>query len=141
MIERFRAATETGDLQGLMDVLAPDVVLMTDGGGKVKAALNPIFGRDKVFRFLTAVAPEALELEPVWLNGSPAIQFVVAGHRDGVGTMLVEDGVVTRLFLVRNPDKLGSVAGEVPLNPRVTAAAAVRGGRNPSGHRPRDPVR
>ena len=116
VIERFRAATETGDLQALMDVLAPDVVLMTDGGGKVKAALNPIFGRDKVFRFLTAVAPEALELQPVWLNGSPAIQFVIAGQRDGVGTMLVEDGVVTRLFLVRNPDKLGAVAAEVDLS-------------------------
>lgn len=41
---------------------------------------------------------------------------MVAGHRDGVGTMLVEDGVVTQLFLVRNPDKLGSVAGGVPLS-------------------------
>ena len=57
VIERFRAATSTGDIQGLMDVLAPDVVLMTDGGGRVKAALNPIFGREKVFRFLSAVTP------------------------------------------------------------------------------------
>jgi RNA polymerase sigma-70 factor (ECF subfamily) len=96
-------------------VLAPDVVLMTDGGGKVKAALNPIFGREKVLRFLSAVAPGELELVPVWLNGSPAIQFVVAGRRDGVGTMVVEDGVVTRLFLVRNPDKLGAVGEEVGL--------------------------
>ncbi|KQV71592.1 RNA polymerase subunit sigma-24 [Nocardioides sp. Root122] len=115
VIEKFRAATAGGDLQSLMDVLAPDVVLMTDGGGKVQAALNPIYGRDKVFRFLTAVTPDALELEPVWLNGSPAIQFVIAGQRDGVGTMLVEDGVVTRLFLVRNPDKLGRVGDEVDL--------------------------
>lgn len=115
VIERFRAAAEGGDLQSLMDVLAPDVVLMTDGGGKVQAALNPIYGRDKVFRFLTAVTPEGLELVPVWLNGSPAIQFVVAGRRDGVGTMLVEDGVVTRLFLVRNPDKLGAVGEPVDL--------------------------
>ena len=115
VIARFRAATETGDLQGLMDVLAPDVVLMTDGGGKVQAALKPIFGREKVLRFLTAVTPEAIELEAVWLNGSPAIQFVIGGQRDGVGTMLVEDGVVTRLFLVRNPDKLGSVASPVDL--------------------------
>ena len=115
VIAKFRAATEGGDLQSLMDVLAPDVVLMTDGGGKVQAALNPIYGRDKVFRFLTAVAPDALELVPVWLNGSPAIQFVIAGQRDGVGTMLVEDGVITRLFLVRNPDKLGRVVEEVPL--------------------------
>ncbi|GAB3026014.1 RNA polymerase sigma24 factor [Nocardioides flavus (ex Wang et al. 2016)] len=116
VIERFRAATQTGDLQGLMDALAPDVVLMTDGGGRVKAALNPIIGREKVLRFLTAVTPEALELEPVWLNGSPAIQFVVGGQRDGVGTMLVEDGVVTRLFLVRNPDKLRAVDEEVGLS-------------------------
>ena len=116
VIERFRAATEGGDLQSLMDVLAPDVVLMTDGGGKVQAALNPIYGRDKVLRFLTAVTPDAIELVPVWLNGSPAIQFVVGGQRDGVGTMLVEDGVVTRLFLVRNPDKLGSVTAEVGLS-------------------------
>jgi RNA polymerase sigma-70 factor (ECF subfamily) len=115
VIERFRAATAGGDLQALMDVLAPDVVLMTDGGGKVKAALNPIFGREKVLRFLSAVAPGELELVPVWLNGSPAIQFVVAGRRDGVGTMVVEDGVVTRLFLVRNPDKLARVTHEVPL--------------------------
>ncbi len=115
VIERFRAATETGDLQALMDVLAPDVVLMTDGGGKVQAALNPIRGRDKVLRFLAGVTPDALELEPVWLNGSPGIQFVVDGQRDGVGTMLVEDGVVTRLFLVRNPDKLGAVGTEVGL--------------------------
>lgn len=115
VIERFRAATETGDLQALMDVLAPDVVLMTDGGGKVQAALNPIPGRDKVLRFLAGVTPDALELEPVWLNGSPAVRFVVDGQRDGVGTMVVEDGVVTRLFLVRNPDKLGAVGTEVGL--------------------------
>jgi RNA polymerase sigma-70 factor (TIGR02957 family) len=115
VIERFRRATETGDLQVLMDALAPDVVLMTDGGGKVHAALRPIYGRDKVLRFLTGVTPEALELEPVWLNGAPAIQFVVGGHRDGVGTMLVEDGVVTRLYLVRNPDKLACLEEPVPL--------------------------
>ncbi len=115
VIERFRLATETGDLQVLMDVLAPDVVLMTDGGGRVKAALNPIHGRDKVLRFLTAVTPDALELVPVWLNGAPAIQFVVGGRRDGVGTMVVADGVVTRLYLVRNPDKLASLGEPVPL--------------------------
>jgi RNA polymerase sigma-70 factor (TIGR02957 family) len=115
VIEKFRSATEGGDLQALMDVLAPDVVLMTDGGGRVQAALNPIHGRDKVFRFLTAVTPDALELQPVWLNGSPAIQFVVGGKRDGVGTMLVEGGLVTRLYLVRNPDKLGAVTAPVDL--------------------------
>lgn len=116
VIERFRAATESGDLQALLDVLAPDVVLRSDGGGKVQAALKPIFGRDKVFRFLAAVAPETLVLEPVWINGSPAIQFVVDGQRDGVGTMLIEDGLITELFMVRNPDKLTSLEAPVDLS-------------------------
>jgi RNA polymerase sigma-70 factor (TIGR02957 family) len=115
VIARFQRAATTGDLQALMDVLAPDVVLLSDGGGKVRAALKPIVGRDKVLRFLAGVVPEDFELVPVWLNGAPAIQLVVGGRREGVGTMLVEDGVVTRLYLVRNPDKLGSVTEPVPL--------------------------
>jgi RNA polymerase sigma-70 factor (TIGR02957 family) len=115
VVQRFRLATATGDLQQLMDVLAPDVVLMTDGGGKVQAALRPILGRDKVLRFLTAVRPDSVELVPLWLNGQPAMQFVIDGVTDGVGTALIEDGVVTALYLVRNPDKLGRVAAEVRL--------------------------
>ena len=115
VIRRFRDATATGDLQGLMDVLAPDVVLFTDGGGRVQAALRPIVGVEKVLRFLTAVRPESVELLPTWLNGQPAMQFVIDGVTDGVGTALVEDGVVTALYLVRNPDKLGRLAEEVPL--------------------------
>ena len=58
VIARFLGAAATGDLQALMDVLAPDVVLLTDGGGVKKAALRPIHGRDKVIRFLEAVMPE-----------------------------------------------------------------------------------
>src|SRR5690606_19265847 len=56
--ERFFEAAAGGDIQSLMDVLAPDVVLLTDGGGKVRAALRPIFGSDKVVRFLEGVRPE-----------------------------------------------------------------------------------
>jgi RNA polymerase sigma-70 factor (TIGR02957 family) len=116
VIRRFRLATQTGDLQQLMDVLAPDVVLLTDGGGKVQAALKPITGREKVLRFLTAVHPESIELVPIWLNGQPAMQFVIDGVTDGVGTALIEDGVVTQLYLVRNPDKLRSVAEPARLS-------------------------
>ena len=58
VLERFLAAASTGDLQGLLDVLSPDVVLVTDGGGRKKAALRPIIGRDKVLRFLAAVTPQ-----------------------------------------------------------------------------------
>lgn len=116
VVERFRAATRTGDLQQLMDVLAPDVVLLSDGGGKVSAALRPIRGVDKVLRFLAGVTPEALELEPVWLNGAPAVRFLVAGRVDGIGTMLVEDGRVTALYVVRNPDKLAGLVAPRELS-------------------------
>ncbi|GAA5159511.1 RNA polymerase sigma-70 factor [Ornithinimicrobium tianjinense] len=116
VVERFRTATASGDLQQLMDVLAPDVVLLTDGGGKVQAALKPILGRDKVLRFLSARAGAlSVELLPVWLNGQPAMQFVIDGERDGVGTALIEDGLVTALYLVRNPDKLARLGEEVAL--------------------------
>jgi RNA polymerase sigma-70 factor (ECF subfamily) len=106
VIERFRAATETGDLQSLMDVLAPDVVLLTDGGGVKKAALRPILGRDKVVRFLDAVAPEGVEADVVVVNGAPALRLLINGEVDGIGTMLVENGLVTGLYIVRNPAKL-----------------------------------
>jgi RNA polymerase sigma-70 factor (ECF subfamily) len=49
------------------------------------------------------------------VNGQPALRLLIAGVVDAIGTMLVEDGVVTRLFLVRNPDKLARVVDEVPL--------------------------
>jgi RNA polymerase sigma-70 factor (TIGR02957 family) len=115
VIARFLTATATGDLQGLMDVLAPDVVLLTDGGGFKKAALRPIHGRDKVLRFLAAVAPENAEAQVVTINGQPALRLLIGGELDAIGTMLVEDGLVTGLYLVRNPHKLGRIDGAVPL--------------------------
>ena len=106
VIARFLGATASGDLQSLMDVLAPDVVLLTDGGGLKKAALRPILGREKVVRFLDAVAPEGVEADVVMVNGAPALRLLIDGEVDGVGTMLVENGMVTGLYIVRNPEKL-----------------------------------
>jgi RNA polymerase sigma-70 factor (TIGR02957 family) len=106
VIARFLGATASGDLQSLMDVLAPDVVLLTDGGGVKKAALRPIVGREKVVRFLDAVAPEGVQADVVVVNGAPALRLLIDGEVDGIGTMLVEDGLVTGLYIVRNPAKL-----------------------------------
>jgi RNA polymerase sigma-70 factor (TIGR02957 family) len=106
VIVRFLGATASGDLQSLMDVLAPDVVLLTDGGGVKKAALRPILGREKVVRFLDAVAPEGVQADVVVINGAPALRLLIEGEVDGIGTMLVEDGLVTGLYIVRNPEKL-----------------------------------
>ncbi len=115
VVDRFRTATETGDIEGLLAVLAPDVVLVTDGGGIRKAALRPIAGRDKVLRFLAAVTPPDVRVDQAHVNGAPALRGFVAGTLDVVITLRVEGGVVRGLYVVRNPAKLGRVDAAVPL--------------------------
>lgn len=117
VVARFLAALETGDLAGLVDVLAPDVVLLTDGGGVKKAALRPIVGVEKVLRFLIAVQPpdSAVDGVAVVVNGEPALRIDVDGEPDSIVTAEVDGGAVVRLFVVRNPEKLRRIAEETPL--------------------------
>jgi hypothetical protein len=101
-------------------VLAPDVALWTDGGGKVKAARRIIYGSDKVSRWLTGIArqpyagvePADMRIRRVDINGEPAL--VVDGPAGPISTVTVdvdEAGHVQAIHLVANPDKLRSVAG------------------------------
>ena len=111
--ERFLAACETGDLGALLGVLAPDVVLVGDGGDKAKAPRRPILGADKVARFLLAIWAEPLPGVRVLVgrvNGEPGIVAVTEAG-DPVGTVVlgVAGGVVRTIYMVVNPDKLGSV--------------------------------
>jgi len=117
VVDRFLAAVATGDLQGLMDVLSPDVVLITDGGGKKQAALRPIHGVEKVLRFLGAVMPDdgSASATPTLVNGSTGLRLLLGDELDTIATMRVDGGRVTGLYLVRNPDKLGRVGEAVPL--------------------------
>lgn len=109
VLQRFMEAAAGGDLQELMDVLAPDVVLLSDGGGLKSAALRPIVGRDKVLRFLAGVMGKD-EGEPSFdlavINGQSAIRFFRDGQLDVVASARFEDGVVAEIYLVRNPEKL-----------------------------------
>ncbi|MBC9732900.1 RNA polymerase sigma-70 factor [Nocardioides sp. zg-578] len=108
VVDRFLAAAATGDLASLVEALAPDVVLTSDGGGLRSAALRPITGRDKVLRFLLGVLPTEgdVRMDTVDLNGAPALRFVIDGVLDTVATLLVEDGAVSGIYVVRNPEKL-----------------------------------
>ena len=117
VLRRFSDATATGDLQSLMDVLAPDVVMLTDGGGVVQAARVPIRGAEKVVRFLTAVMPPDVEvdIDVVLVNGAPALRLLADGVLDTIATLRIEGGLVTGLYLVRNPDKLSRFGREVVL--------------------------
>lgn len=110
VVARFQQAVVSGDIQQLLDVLSPDVVLHSDGGGLVSAARRPILGRDKVLRFLAGVMSPDATLEAVWVNGAPGVLVRVAGVLDSIGTATVAEGpdgfVVSEMYVVRNPEKL-----------------------------------
>jgi RNA polymerase sigma-70 factor, ECF subfamily len=114
-VDAFLLAAQSGDLDALMDVLSPDVVLVTDGGGKKRAALRPILGRDKVVRFLGAVADPDATASLGEVNGGPALVVTIRGEVDTILTFLVEAGLVTGLYAVRNPEKLRHLAEPVTL--------------------------
>ncbi|MGZ4468418.1 MAG: RNA polymerase sigma-70 factor [Nocardioidaceae bacterium] len=112
--QRFFEAAATGDVQQLLEVLAPDVVLLSDGGGKTRAALRPITGADKVVRWLDGVRPAGLDVGWTTANGSPAVLLYVDGVLDSVASVWVLGGRVQEIYLVRNPDKLVGVAKACP---------------------------
>ncbi|MFH8838506.1 RNA polymerase sigma-70 factor [Streptomyces sp. NPDC017868] len=114
-VEAFRRAVETGDLRGLLDVLAPDVVLLTDGGGVVRAALEPVVGAERVAGVLARIAATTT-LQPARVNGDPALIVRMDGAVDTVLAMRVEDGRVTGLYAVRNPEKLSHLERETALS-------------------------
>jgi RNA polymerase sigma-70 factor (TIGR02957 family) len=106
VVERFLAALRTGQLQELMEVMAPDVVLVADGGGIVPAALAPIHGAEPVARLLARVHRVAtFATTTVWLNGAHAGRLEMDGELT-TASLVVENGRVTRIYVVRNPRKL-----------------------------------
>ena len=114
LADAFHAAVIGGDLTAFARILADDAVFYTDGGGKRAAALNPIFGKDKILRFFSGIASKhgpvtAEQVERVQINGLPG--FVVH-TADGIETLALEiagDQIVA-IYGVRNPDKLRHLA-------------------------------
>ena len=117
-LDAFQRAAETGDLQGLLDILAPDVVFLGDGGGVMQAVLAPVVGADKVARLLAAGLGRlaaAASLQPVQVNGYPALILRLNGEIDTVIAVRIDDGLITGLYAVRNPEKLSHVEQETAL--------------------------
>ncbi|WP_237773954.1 RNA polymerase sigma-70 factor [Actinosynnema sp. ALI-1.44] len=119
VLDAFQRAVETGDLQGLLDILAPDVVLLGDGGGVKQAVPRPIVGADKVAR-LTVGGLEKfatkLAIYPVQVNGCPALAVHLDGEMDTVVAVRVDNGRITGLYAVRNPEKLSHMDRETALS-------------------------
>jgi RNA polymerase sigma-70 factor (TIGR02957 family) len=116
--ERFFTASAGGDINTLMELLAPDVTLWTDGGGKVRQATKPVLGADRVAKWFAGVAtrpyqgvsPADMHVEVVDLNGAPGIVFSGAGRVIATLTLeLDEQGLITTIHNVANPDKLSAV--------------------------------
>jgi RNA polymerase sigma-70 factor (ECF subfamily) len=116
--ERFITAARTGDLQGLMDVLAPDVVLLNDGGGKVRAALRPVVTADRVARLLVGLRAGlgVLTTESAVVNGRPGGFIYLDGVLDTVVSIEIAGDRISGVYLVRNPDKLGAVGSTQVLS-------------------------
>jgi RNA polymerase sigma-70 factor (ECF subfamily) len=120
LLEAFARAANAGDMEALTAVLSGDVVAVGDGGGKRVAALNPIYGADRVARFLAGVARKerADRVAVVDLNGVPALALLAFGRLQSL--CFVEPGDEDRIagvYIVRNPDKLARVATMLGLAP------------------------
>jgi DNA-binding Lrp family transcriptional regulator len=134
-VEQFLAALQTGDVQGLLDVLAPEVVLRSDDGGVVAAARHPIQGAETVTKLLAVfakVAPGA-RVDTVWLNGAPAVRIDFDGEITAV-SLAIEDGRITQIYAIRNPYKLTRLDAEAELTRAVEEARTPDG--NLSSERP-----
>jgi RNA polymerase sigma-70 factor (TIGR02957 family) len=115
----FQRAVETGDLQGLLDILAPDVVALGDGGGVKQAIPRPIVGAERVARLLAAGLGRiaaAVALQPAQVNGYPALILRLNGEIDTVIAVRIDDGLITGLYAVRNPEKLSRVERETAMS-------------------------
>jgi RNA polymerase sigma-70 factor (ECF subfamily) len=118
VVDRFLAAVGSGDLQALLDVLAPEVVLVADGGGEVVAFRRPVHGRDQVATLLSrfrALSPDAV-VGTAWLNGAPAVRIDLAGEPDTAVSLVVSEGRITRIYAIRNPHKLAWLDEETTLS-------------------------
>ena len=109
---QFFATAATGDLDGLMSMLAPDVVWTADSAGKVSAARRPVTGAGKVGRLILGLfryAGDDGRVEPAFYNGAPALVLYLGDKLEGIISVELTDGLISHFYAMRNPEKLGGV--------------------------------
>jgi RNA polymerase sigma-70 factor (ECF subfamily) len=109
LVDRFVSALTAGDEQALLQMLAPDAVLFGDGGGKVQAVVNPIHGADRIVRFFVGLAhkyPGRFTQSVTTINAEPGIKTFSDGELSGVTAIACNNGRITQLHAVLNPEKL-----------------------------------
>ncbi len=128
IVKRFATALRDGDADALTDVLASDVVLVSDGGGKVSAARRPLVGRAEVLNLLTGIRRIAtsegidlnrIRLDVVDVNGDPAVSIAIDGRVDSIYTCSFHGDTISAFRIVRNPDKLQYITRQLASSGRV----------------------
>jgi RNA polymerase sigma-70 factor, ECF subfamily len=115
---QFLATAASGDVDALMAMLAPDVAWTADGGGKVSAARKPVVGAQRVARAIAGLmhwAAGRLRLDMVTCNSAPAVLLYLDEQLEGVITVEIVDDKITNFYVMRNPDKLTTVARNSPV--------------------------
>jgi len=115
IVQAFFTATRSGDVAALRAMLAQDVVLKSDGGGKVHAFLNAIVGIERVVRLFAGLDRKGIYstadmIRPIWIDGLPGYVSFERGDVLQTTALAIEDGRITGIFMTRNPDKLRHIA-------------------------------
>jgi deazaflavin-dependent oxidoreductase (nitroreductase family) len=130
LLHAFVAATEGGDLEGLKGLLARDAILWTDGGGRVKAALQPVYGAIRIARFLIGIVgkePPGVRILPVRVNGDPGLRTDTASGPRGVVAFELAEGAIVGIRILVNPDKLRHLARlKAPASKPLTTRRSAR---------------
>jgi RNA polymerase sigma-70 factor (ECF subfamily) len=118
VVEELLVAIALGDVDGVLTRLAPDAVCVSDGGANKRAGRRPVVGPERIARFMINLArkfADRSQYAAAVINGCPGLVVSVDGEVDFAASFEVEDGIVERIFVVRNPDKLVHLAQHVPL--------------------------
>lgn len=130
LLSRFSRAATAQDTTALMQLLAPDAVFYSDGGGRAKAALLPVYGADRVSRLVAGLVRKADitsdRIVPIEMNGSPALLYI---DRAGLHSAISfeSDGTrITRIFAMRNPEKLNRLLAGINVPTSPGSSSSVR---------------
>jgi RNA polymerase sigma-70 factor (ECF subfamily) len=131
LLQRFAKASSSSDPSEMMALLAPDAIAYTDGGGRVAAALNPIYGPDKIARFIHGLgrkfyANAKLDMDMTEVNGQPALVVREGAEMLGIMTVETDGEKITTLYGLRNPDKLKRLLDLLKLSAPGSSASAAQ---------------
>lgn len=125
LTEQFMTAASTGDVEGLLTLLAPNATWTADSGGKASAARRPIVGAEKVaqilvglFRIAAARMPD-VRYEMAVYNSAPAVIIYNGEHLEGVFLVEITDGLISNFYAMRNPEKLSGITVPREITRRV----------------------